>query len=303
MKAMIYTRYGSPNVLEIHEVPTPEPKHDEVRIQVHAATVSAGDSRMRRADPFAARLYNGLFRPRRVRILGFELAGVIDACGEGVTRFSVGDAVFAACGIGFGAHAAYRCLPQSGIIAHKPSNLSFEEAAAVPVGAGTAMRLLRKAEVRSDQDVLIYGASGSVGTYTVQLAAFYGARVTGVCSGANLSMVSTLGATAVIDYVSEDYAAQEQRYDLVLDCVGKSPTSQRKRALKPGGRTFSVMKLSSDETLRDMMFIKDRLEDGSLHPVIDRTYPFERLPEAHAYVDAGHKAGNVVITMAHLHGA
>lgn len=297
MKAVVYTNYGSPEVLQLKQVAKPTPKADEVLINVYATTVTAGDWRLRKADPFLARIFNGLFAPRKVNILGFEVAGEIEAVGSAVTRFKPGDRVFASCGLGFGGYAEYKCLPQDGVMAITPAHLSDAEAAAVPIGGGTAVRLLRKANVQHGQHVLIYGASGSVGTYAVQLARHYGANVTGVCSTANLDMVKALGADQVVDYTREDFAQGGTRYDAILDAVGKLSPAHAKKALKAGGQFVSVRNLSSRESLDDFLLLRELLEAGRLRPVIDRCYLLEQIVEAHRYVEGGHKKGNVVITI------
>ena len=248
-----------------------------------------------------SRLYLGVLKPKRA-ILGMELAGVIEAVGKGVTRFRPGDAVFASTfAVNFGGHAEYKCLPENGVIALKPAVLTYEEAAAVPGAAQTAWRCLQKGRLQPGQRILIYGASGAVGTNAVQLASrHFGADVTGVCSGANLALVKSLGASQVIDYTRQDFTQSGATYDVVFDAVGKLAPAQGKAALKPGGVYLNVhADTDGGEKLETLLLIKDLIEAGKLRPVIDRVYPLEQIVEAHRYVEQGHKKGNVAITVEH----
>ncbi|MCL4859134.1 MAG: NAD(P)-dependent alcohol dehydrogenase [Caldilineaceae bacterium] len=309
MKAIVYTRYGPPEVLQLHEIPKPDPSDHEVLVKVHATTVTIGDCRMRSftvppGQWLFARLYLGIFGPRRP-ILGMELAGEVEAVGKNVTRFQPGDPVFASTfEANFGGYAEYKCFSENGVLATKPANLSFGEAAASVGGGITALRCLRRANLQPGQEILIYGASGAVGTNAVQLArTLFGAQVTGVCSAANVELVQSLGASQVVDYTREDFTQQEKSYDIVFDAVAKIPPHQARKVLKPNGIYLNVHRAShatrNTTMLQDLLSLKELLEAGKLKPVIDRVYPLEEIVEAHRYVDAGHKKGNVVIMLGH----
>lgn len=324
MKAIVYTEYGPPDVLQFKEVAKPIPKDNEVLIKIHATTVTAGDWRVRSLDvPFGfgllARLALGVFRPRQP-ILGSELAGTVEAVGKDVKKFKVGDPVFAFSGVGMGCHAEYKCMPENGAVVLKPTNLTYDEAAALSFGGTTALDFFRRAKLQKGERVLVNGASGAVGTAAVQLAKHFGAHVTGICSTANLELVKSLGANQVIDYTQEDFTKNGETYDIIVDTAGTAPFSRSKASLKKDGRLLLVLSsllemirapwvsmTSSKRVIAgpaaerpdDLHFLAKLAQTGEFKPVIDRRYPFNQIVEAHRYVDSGRKRGNVVITFPH----
>lgn len=300
MRAIVCTKQGPPEVLQLREIETPVPQKAEVLIKVHAGTVTIGDVILRKMHPLLI-LPLQLFGMKRKKIPGHELAGEIAAIGKDVKRFREGDQVFGTTtGLSIGANAEYVCLPEDregGVLATKPLNMSFEEAAAVPVGGMTALQILQRADIQRGQKVLVYGASGSVGSYAVQIAKYLGAEVTGVCSMANMELVKSLGADRVIDYSKEDVARIGTIYDVVFDAVGKFSASQSQGLLKENGTYLSVQTSTSEKT-EYLVTLRELIEAGQLGAVIDRRYLLEQVPEAHRYVETGRKRGNVVITVA-----
>jgi NADPH:quinone reductase-like Zn-dependent oxidoreductase len=317
MRAVVYDRYGPPDVLRLEEVERPVPKDDEVLVKIHATTVNRSDCGWRKATPFFARFFTGLRRPKR-KILGMELAGEVEAVGAAVTEFEVGDHVF---GVkGSGAHAEFVCMRGSAALAHKPSGMTFEEAAAVCDGASIALACLRRADLRKGRSILIYGASGSIGTAAVQLAKYFDADVTAVCNTKNVELVASLGADQVIDYTQEDFTKNGETYDVVFDAVGKHSFRRCRRSLKPGGIYIEtdlgflwhvpILALLTRRignkrvtlpvpryTKEDVLFLKELIEAGKYRAVIDRHYPLEDVVEATRYVETGQKTGNVVLTV------
>jgi NADPH:quinone reductase-like Zn-dependent oxidoreductase len=327
VKAILHTQYGPPDLLQLKEVEIPTPKANEVLIAIHATTVSTGDCNVRNFTFVTksmlpiAKLMFGIRKPWKTRVLGTELAGEVERAGKDVTRFKTGDRVIASPGAAGGGHAQYACLPETGAVAIKPDSLSWEQAVAIPFGANTALYFLRDlGKIRAGQDLLIIGASGAIGSAGVQLAKHFGARVTGVCSGTNVALVKALGADGVIDYTREDFTENGNTYDLIFDVVGGTTFQRCQSSLKPNGVFLqNIMELSdivrvfwtsiaggrkikggvAIGNMANMRLITALAEAGTLRPVIDRSYPLERIAEAFKYVEQGHKKGNVVITVAH----
>ena len=320
MRAAVFDRYGPPEVLEIREVPKPVPGEDEVLIRVHATTVCAADWRIRKADPFFIRIMSGVLKPK-IRVLGAEFAGVVESVGRRVTRFEPGDEVFGTSGFKFGGHAEYVCAPEAQV-AKKPATMPLEDSAAILFGGVSALHFLRKAKVGGGQRVLVYGASGSVGVFAVQLAKHYGAHVTGVCSTANLDLVRSLGADEVVDYTREDFSKAGRVYDVIFDTVGKSGFSRSLKALKRGGAYVLVggsgaLSEILGNTVRSVWasmtgaavvisgvakadpsypaLLRELIDAGKLKTVIDKRYSLEQIADAHRHAEGGHKRGHVVV--------
>ncbi len=323
MKAIVWTKYGAPYGLELQDVEKPTPGDNEVLIRIRATTVTAGDVEMRKLKipillRLPMRLYVGLWKPKRMNILGQELAGEIEAVGKDVTRFKAGDAVFAATGFGLGAYAEYKVMPEQaddGALVGKPTNLSYEEAAAVPIGGLEALHFMRKGNIQPGEKVLIVGGGGSIGTFGAQLAKYYGAVVTGVDSGEKFEVMRSIGIDECVDYIREDFTQRGETYDVIFDVVGKAPIQGSLRSLEPNGRfiianpgvahlRLKSRKLSEGRQVitstisykpDDLLYLKDLIEAGKIKPVVDRVFPLEQAAEAHRYVETGGKKGNVVI--------
>jgi len=318
MKAIVYKKYGQPDVLHIEEVEKPLPRDNEVLIRIHATVVTSGDIRLRKADPFIARFFNGLTKPKNT-ILGVNFAGKVEETGKDVTQFKKGDEVYGSTTLGFGSYAEYVCVLEDGVLVKKPDKITFQEAAAVPFGALASLYFLRKANIQKGQNVLIYGASGSLGTAAIQLAKYFGAYVTGLCSTANLELVKSLGADNVIDYKKEDFKKINQAWDIIFDTVGRSPFFACVKKLNEKGIYLRSVHISLPSLVRglwtnltsnkkviggmaieskeELLFINKLIESEKYKPVIDKSYSFEQISEAHRYVEKGHKKGNVVITL------
>ncbi|MDB5276597.1 MAG: NADPH:quinone reductase [Ferruginibacter sp.] len=315
MNAAVYIQYGSPEVLHVNDVEKPTPKDNEILLKVKATAVNSGDVRLRKADPFAVRFFFGLIKPK-INILGSVFSGEVESIGKDVKKFKVGDFVFGHTDMSFGSYAEYKCLPENGSLALKPAHISHKEAAVIPFGGVTALHFIKKAKIKKGQKVLIVGASGAVGSAAVQLARSVGANVTGVCSTANIALVKSIGANKVIDYTQEDFTKDGETYDIIFDTLKTIPVFRSLKSLNKNGimilsaagmsemlQGFWVSMTSSKKvitgiishTAADINFLKVLIEADKLKPVIDRTYLLEQIAEAHAYVDKGHKKGNVAI--------
>ncbi len=315
MRAAVYFQYGTPQVLRIEDVEKPTPKENEILIRVKATAVNSGDWRLRKADPFAVRFIFGLFKPK-IKILGSVFSGVVESVGKNVKLFKVDDFVFGHTDMSFGSYAEYKCLPENGSIALKPENISHIEAAVIPFGGVAALHFIKKAMIKAGQKVLVVGASGAVGSAAVQLAKSFGANVTGVCSTANIALVKSIGADKVIDYMKEDFTRNGETYDVIFDAVKTIPVSRSLKSLNRNGimilsaagisemlQGMWISMTSSKKVMTgvishsgaDISFLKELIEKDKFKPVIDRTYPLEQIAEAHAYVEKGHKKGNVAI--------
>jgi NADPH:quinone reductase-like Zn-dependent oxidoreductase len=317
MKAAVFTQYGPPDVLHLQEIQKPSPKNNEVLVRVRSTAVNSGDWRLRRADPFAVRFLLGLMKPK-INVLGSVLSGEIESVGKDVKLFKAGDKVFGHTDMSFGAYAQYKSFPEKGSLALRPAHLTDSEAAAIPFGGTTALHFLKKAAIQPGQRVLVYGASGAVGSAAIQLAKSFGAKVTGVCSTGNVELVKSLGADDVIDYTIEDFTTNGNTYDVIFDTVNKVPFSgSLKKLTKNGLLILSAAGLSEmlrglwvtmtstrkvltgviSHTAEDIIFLKKLIDEGKLQPVVDKSYSLEQIAEAHTYVEKGHKKGNVVITI------
>jgi 2-desacetyl-2-hydroxyethyl bacteriochlorophyllide A dehydrogenase len=317
MKAIVYTIYGPPEVLQLKEIDKPIPKANEILVKVRATAVNSGDCRLRRADPFGVRLFFGLVKPK-LHVLGGVLSGEIEEIGKDVTLFKAGDQVFGSTDMRFGAYAEYICMPENAAIALKPSDMTHQEAAVIPFGGATALHFISKAKIKKGQRVLINGASGSVGSAAVQIAKHFGAHVTAVCSTSNMELVRSLGADSVIDYTKEDFTNNGEVYDVIYDTVNTISVARSLRSLhKKGVLLLSAAEMPemmrglwasltgsqkvimgvTKQTAKDMSFLKNLMETGQLKPVIDRTYSLAEMADAHSYVEKGHKKGNVAIDL------
>ena len=317
MRAIVYTKYGAPEVLQLKEVEKPGPKDNEILVKVFASPVTTGDARLRRADPFLIRLFFGLFRPK-IPVLGGSLAGEIEAIGKNVTRFKKGDQIFASTGRKMSSHAEYATLAEDGLIAFKPHNCSFEEVASIPFGDGTSLYFLKKANIQAGQKILIIGGSGALGVAAIQLARYFGAEVHTVCSTVNIELVKSLGADRAFDYTKEDFTVSGESYDIIYDTVGKMSLKKALKVLKKNGQLIVAAGMMTQmmeaawislskkvkiiagemkESKADLEFLASLYESGKMHAVIDRVFPMEEIHEAHRLVDSGRKKGNVIISI------